>query len=193
MNAIMKGGAVLALAAAGFPSTGVAMPNSAMIVPGGELDPAFPGADVFISTPRQPTIPPGRACEAARRYVELINAGDYSGVAALYADDATFLEPMRPTLHGRQQIDEFYNKQIGAMKPRIVGVSFLGGETECMVLLALRTEIDGQERYVMVSVDHFLVNAEGRIVSMIAFARPPRTLAAAPNDHGTSTIPGSGK
>lgn len=171
------------------------MTNSVMIVPGGELDPAFPGADVFISAPRQPTIPPGRACEVARRYVELINAGDYPGVAALYADDATFLEPMRPTLHGRRQIDEFYNRQIGAMKPRIAAVSFLGGETECMVSLALRTEIDGRERYVIVSVDHFLVNAEGRIVSMIAFARPPRRLdaASAHNGHGASAIPGNGK
>ncbi|MEJ5979510.1 nuclear transport factor 2 family protein [Novosphingobium sp. PS1R-30] len=150
------------------------MAQSRMIVPGGELDPAHPGSDVFLRAPREPSVPPGRACEVARRYVELINAGDYAGVAALYADDATFLEPMRPTLHGRAQIDEFYAKRIGAMKPRIVAVSYLGGEEECMVSLALRTAIGGEERFVLVSVDHFLVNAQGRIVSMIAFARPPR-------------------
>lgn len=145
-----------------------------MIVPGGQLDPAFPDADVYIGTPVAATAPGGRACAVAQRYVELINAGDYAGVAALYADDATFLEPMRPTLQGRAQIDEFYTKRIGSMKPQIVAVAYLGNDAECMITLTRRVEIGGQQRYVLVSVDHFLVDAKGKISSMAAFARPPR-------------------
>ena len=45
---------------------------------------------------------------------------------------------------------------------------------ECMVELALRTEMAGQQRYVLVSIDHFILNEEGRIRSMAAFARPLR-------------------
>lgn len=145
-----------------------------MIVPGGQLDPAFPHADVYIGTPKAGVAPQGRACTVAKRYVDLINAGDYAGVAQLFADDATFLEPMRPTLRGRAQIDEFYTKRIGSMKPQIIAVTYLGNDAECMITLARQIEIEGQQRYVLVSVDHFLVGENEKILSMAAFARPER-------------------
>jgi len=145
-----------------------------LVVAGGELDPAFPDADVYLAEPDDPDIPPGRACEIAQRYVQLVNARDYSGIAKLYADDAIFLEPMRPTLQGREQIDEFYTKRIGAMTPQVKAVSYLGGERECMIALALKTDIEGEARWVLVSVDHFIVREDGKIASMTAFARPPR-------------------
>lgn len=145
-----------------------------MQVPGGRLDPAFPDADVFMEPPPEPPIPAGRACALAARYVQLINAGDYPGVAALYADDASFLEPMRPSLHGRVEIDAFYAKRIGAMAPNVRAVRYLGDDRECMVALSLRTEIGGNERFVLVSVDHFTLDDHGRISSMVAYARPAR-------------------
>ena len=146
-----------------------------MIVAGGELDPAFPGADVYIGTPATPSVPPGRACALAQRYVALVNAGKYLEVAALFADDATFLEPMRPSLHGRAEIDAFYTKRIGAMAPQVMGVSYFGNDSECMVELALQTEIGGQKRWVLVSIDHFILGEHGKVKSMTAFARPPRS------------------
>jgi ketosteroid isomerase-like protein len=146
-----------------------------MMVAGGELDPAFPGADVFVSTPPVATVPPGKACAVAQRYVELVNAGKYAEVAALYADDATFLEPMRPSLKGREQIDAFYTGRIGGMQPTIRAITYLGDETRCMVELALQAEFGGEKRFVLVSVDHFVVRADGKIASMTAFARPMRS------------------
>jgi len=145
-----------------------------MIIAGGQLDPAFPNADVYLGTPATPTIPPGRACALAQHYVELVNAGKYLEVAALFADDATFLEPMRPTLHGRAEIDAFYTKRIGAMAPQVMGVSYFGNDSECMVELALQTVIGGEKRWVLVSIDHFILNDEGKVRSMAAFARPVR-------------------
>ena len=145
-----------------------------MIVAGGQLDPAFPNADVYIDTPAAPTLPPGRACALAQHYVELINAGQYLEVAGLFADDATFLEPMRPTLHGRAEIDNFYSKRIGALAPQVMGVSFFGNDGECMVELALQTVIAGQKRWALVSIDHFILGEDGKVKSMTAFARPPR-------------------
>ena len=145
-----------------------------MIIAGGQLDPAYPNADVYIGTPATPTVPPGRACALAQRYVELVNAGKYLEVAALFADDATFLEPMRPTLHGRAEIDDFYTKRIGAMAPQVRGVSYFGNDNECMVELALQTELAGEKRWVLVSIDHFILGDDGKVKSMTAFARPLR-------------------
>jgi len=165
----------LALLAVSLPALGAEATSGApMIVPGGQLDPAFPDADVYIGTPKAAAVPAGRACAVAERYVSLINAGDYAGVAQLFADNATFLEPMRPTLRGRAQIDEFYTRRIGSMKPKIIAVTYLGGGAECMITLTRQVEIGGQPRYVLVSVDHFLVGEDGKILSMAAFARPER-------------------
>ncbi|MDE2303583.1 MAG: nuclear transport factor 2 family protein [Sphingomonadales bacterium] len=145
-----------------------------MAITGGALDPAWPDADVFLGIPPEPRVPPGRACAVAARYVRLVNAGEYAAVAALYADDATFLDPMRPNLHGRAEIDAFYTRQIGAMKPRIRAVTYLGNASECMVELAREVMLDSKPRTVLVSVDHFVVRRDGRISAMVAFARPVR-------------------
>jgi hypothetical protein len=144
----------------------------AMAIAGGALDPAYNQADVYLETPRSPPVPSGRACALAARYVALINGGDYLGAAALFADDATFLEPMRPSLKGRAQIDEFYMQTIGAMKPNVIAVAYTGGDRECMVALANRTLLDGKTRYHLASVDHFILRDDGKVDSMVAFARP---------------------
>jgi hypothetical protein len=145
-----------------------------MTIAGGALDPAWPDADVYLDLPPAPKLPRGPACALAARYVRLINAGEYAKVAALYADDASFLEPMRPSLHGRAEIDAFYQHQIGGMKPHIRAVAYLGNARECMVELAREVTLDGKPRIVLVSVDHFVLGRDGRVAAMIAFARPAR-------------------
>jgi hypothetical protein len=143
-----------------------------MTIAGGTLDPAFAQSDVYLATPPSAPVPPGKACQLAARYVELINGGDYTGAAALYADDATFLEPMRPSLKGRAQIEEFYTKTIGGMKPHVIAVAYTGNDRECMVALANRFMEGGKPRYALASVDHFILRDDGKIDSMVAFARP---------------------
>jgi hypothetical protein len=168
--------AAIALAAAMLLApTGAMAIEPPMLVSGGQLDSAFPGADVYIGTPSSPAVPATPACAVAERYVALINAGKYAEVAALYADTAAFLEPMRPTLRGRAEIDAFYTSRIGAMAPKIAATSYLGNDAECVVALALQTAIAGQQRWVMVSVDHFIIGADGKIASMTAYARPTRS------------------
>lgn len=143
-----------------------------MTIAGGTLDPAFDKTDVYLETPPSAPVPPGRACQLAARYVELVNSGNYLGAAALFHDDATFLEPMRPSLKGRAQIDDFYTRVIGGMKPHIIAVAYTGDDHQCMVALANRTEIGGKPRYSLASVDHFVLRADGKVDSMVAFARP---------------------
>jgi hypothetical protein len=143
-----------------------------MTIAGGELDPMFANADVYLATPPSAPVPPGRACQLAARYVELINDGDYLGAAALFHDDATFLEPIRPSLKGRAQIDEFYTKFIGGMKPHVIAVAYAGDDHQCMVALANRFMQDGKAHYALASVDHFILREDGKVDSMVAFARP---------------------
>jgi hypothetical protein len=167
--------ALIASAWASGPAAAQSPAPSPMVAPRGLLDPAFPDAEVYIGTPQAAAEPSGPACKLAAHYVELVNAGQYAAVAALFADDATFLEPMRPNLQGRAQIDAFYTKRIGAMQPQVRAIGYFGSDTECMIELTLQTRIAGQQRYVLVSVDHFILGPGGRIKSMVAFARPART------------------
>lgn len=145
---------------------------TSLTVAGGVIDPAFPNRDIYLETPVSAPVPPGRACKVAAQYVQFINRGDYMGAAALFHDDATFLEPMRPSLKGRAQIDQFYATTIAPMKPHIVAVAYTGDDNQCMVALANRTEIDGTPRYYLASVDHFIIRSDGKVDSMVAFARP---------------------
>jgi hypothetical protein len=163
--------ALIALAAAATLGGTMAM-AAPMTIAGGTIDPAFDKADVYLETPPSAPVPPGRACRLAAHYVELINGGDYLGAAHLYHDDATFLEPMRPSLKGRAQIDDFYTRYIGGMKPQIIAVAYTGDDHQCMVALANRVELDGKPRYMLASVDHFILREDGKVDSMVAFARP---------------------
>lgn len=167
----LAGFAVAATALGIQPAMAIEAP---MAIAGGTLDPAFPGADVYLGLPQSAAVPPGPACDAARRYVELVNSGDAAAVSALYADDAFILEPMRRTIRGRMEIDEFYATRLAQMRPQLIAVSFLGNESECMVELANRTEIGGRQRHVLVSIDHFILGANGKVANMVAFVRPPR-------------------
>jgi len=64
-------------------------------IAGGEIDDSFSGADLYLSTPREAAAPKTRACRAAKNYVVNINAGQFSRVVDLFADDAVVLDPAR--------------------------------------------------------------------------------------------------
>jgi hypothetical protein len=144
-------------------------------VPGGPIDTRFTGAEVYLARPQRAKLPAGTACALAESYVDHINAGRFRAAADLFAADAILFEPTRRTYRGLVEIRTFYEVQIGRMRPEVVPVSYLGDERDCMVELATRTEIAGEPRYALVSIDHFTVDAHGKASRMIAFARPPRT------------------
>jgi len=154
-------------------SSQVAAAEGPMIIPGGQLDRAYPKADIYLETPHEPSIPPGAACQVAKRYVDLVNAGKYAEIAELYADDATFLEPVRPSLQGKQAIRDFYTRRIGSFQPEVTPVAFIGNDVECVMELAMKMEIDGRPRWLLVSVDHFVLDGDGDVKLMVVFSRPP--------------------
>jgi hypothetical protein len=155
--------------------TAVVATSPPAAIPGGVLDPRFPGADVYLTAPERAKPPAGRACEAAERYVDLVNAGRFGDVAGLFAEDALLLDPMRHTYRGSEQIHSFYEGRIGAMRPEVVPVAYVGDDRDCMVELAAKSDVGGERRFALVSVDHFTLEASGKVSRMIAFARPPPT------------------
>jgi hypothetical protein len=146
-----------------------------MVAPGGVLDGRFTGAEVYLTDPERAKRPPGKACAVAEAYVDRVNAGRFRDVADLFAEDALLLEPTRTTYRGLTAIRSFYEGRIGAMKPQIVPVAYVGDDRDCMVELAVKTEVGGERRFALVSIDHFTLDAKGKVARMIAFARPPRT------------------
>jgi hypothetical protein len=163
--------ALAAATAAVLAGTGTAY-SAAVTIAGGELDSSVSGADVYVGVPESASVPPGTACRVAKSYVDYIQAGRFSEVVDLFADDAVILEPTRQNVRGRARIVEFYQGTIGKMKPELVAVSYLGDDTDCMVALAVRANIAGELRYKLASVDHFTLNAKGKIMRMVAFVRP---------------------
>lgn len=145
-----------------------------MVIAGGELDPAFPGAEVYLSVPVLATPPPGKACALAARYVALVTAGKADEVAGLYSDDAIILEPSRQNLRGIEEVRSFYRTRLATMQPQVAAVAYTGDDRDCMVELVAKRQLQGQTRYVLVSVDHFTVGDDGKAIRMVAFPRPPR-------------------
>ena len=140
---------------------------------GGPADYTATG-EFFRDVPRSAEPQAGTACMAAKRYLELVNAGRYGEMADLFTPDAVVLEPMRgPSggmARGRAEIDAFYSRRIGAMRPHVIGVAYVGNRTDCMLENAAK--VPPSTRYSLSSINHFTVNRQGKITRMVAFARP---------------------
>ena len=143
--------------------------TSASFAQGG---PAVVG-DLFDARPRAATVH-GRSCEVAQLYVELINSKRYDELHTLFAANAVFLTPVGKVLQGPRDIGEFYKSMVGSLQPDIVPVSFISDGDACVMELAAKTNRDDGEGYRLSAIDHFTVNAEGKIINMIVYLRPDR-------------------
>jgi hypothetical protein len=159
-------GAAFALIAA---SQAVAADQRPLPLAGGAAEAQADG-EYYLAPPRSAVPTPGTACMLAQRYVALVSAGRYGELASLFTSDAVVLEPMRGIARGRSEIDAFYSNRIGAMRPHVVAVAYVGTHSDCMVELAAR--VPPSTRYSLSSVDHFTVNRQGLATRMVAFARP---------------------
>ena len=57
------------------------------------------------------------ACEVARRYIGLVNAGRYGEISALFTEDALYLPPTGDTISTRKDIHAFYERFLGDLRP----------------------------------------------------------------------------
>ncbi|CAN7555755.1 nuclear transport factor 2 family protein [Phenylobacterium sp. LjRoot219] len=148
--------------------------SAGVVVAGGELDPAITAMDVYLTRPTSAEAPATPAGQAAKAYVELVNAGRFAELPDLFDAAAVILDPAGRSLRGRDEIRGFYEGPIREMRPSLVAVAYVGDAVDCMVALATLKPVNGQPRWVLVSVDHFTLSATGKVARMVAFARAPR-------------------
>jgi steroid delta-isomerase len=75
---------------------------------------------------------PGDAYDTIRRFWEIQDAGDYSALSPLFADDAELVDPLFGTFRGREAIEGFMQRMNDEMEK--AGASFrlveLAGDDE---------------------------------------------------------------
>jgi hypothetical protein len=141
-------------------------------IPGGQLDPTIVGVDAYVGEPQPADPGSNRACQQAKTYVDLFQAGRFTEVANLFAADAVILDPMRLSVNGHVDIADFYRNKVGARGPQVVGVSYIGQGNECILELAVQLRVNGETRYVLQGLDHFTLNSGGKFSRMVVFMRP---------------------
>lgn len=141
-------------------------------VPGGVLDPAHADKrDVFIGTPKDAKASP--AYRLAQTYVELVQARDFHKLPDLFTDDAVIYPPLRRApVVGRAEIEDFYANTIAKVTPIAKAVSIYGEGDDCFMELSIPMDVDGEERYVLTTIDHFTLAPDGRFNRMIVYLRP---------------------
>ena len=141
-------------------------------VPGGDIDPGLADTvDVFCNTPAAASAPP--AWNQAQRYIELVQTRDFAGLPDLFTEDAIIFPPLRrrPAV-GRAEITDFYVNTVAKVCPHVIAVSIHGEGQECFMELATQFEVAGRPRYVLTTIDHFTLAADGRFSRMIVYVRP---------------------
>lgn len=110
--------------------------------------------------------PAQRACE---RYVDLVNAGDFDGLANLFAENALLSPPpaLSAPVRGRAAIREMYRTAIEPMRPRITSAGYANSGDQCWASFS-GTSATG---VVMDVVDIVTVDEAGLITDCIVYAR----------------------
>lgn len=141
-------------------------------VPGGMLDPVHADKrDVFIDTPVDAKASP--AYRLAQTYIEHVQARDFHKLPDLFTEDAVIFPPLRRTpVVGKAEIVDFYENTIAKVTPIAKAVSIFGEGNDCFMELSIPMDVDGEQRYVLTTIDHFTLAPDGRFNRMIVYLRP---------------------
>jgi SnoaL-like domain len=131
----------------------------------------YPHSDRFEAPPRAVSAEHKPACTVASRYIDLINAGQYSKLSELFSEAAEFLAPSGEVLHGRVAIDRFYSNFLGKLRPKAIPLSFIAEGRECVLELAAAPGVD-EGHYILAAMDHFTIDDAGKISHMVGYFRP---------------------
>jgi SnoaL-like domain len=110
------------------------------------------------------------ACNPPREYVKVINEGKYNSVGNLFADNAVYMGPDGKTRHGSKDIGDFYSSFLPRLKPQLRASRFFEQGNECMMELENKSNRTGE--FTPIAVDHFTVDAAGKISSFVVYLRP---------------------
>lgn len=105
----------------------------------------------------------------ADQYVEITNAEQYSRLADLFAQDATFLAPNGRVLRGRHEIGAFYEEFLPQVKGKLRLASFV--EDGNMCVYELDAKLPGDADYILSAIDHATLNADGLVERFAVYTR----------------------
>lgn len=120
------------------------------------------------------------ACAVSRKYIAAIQARDFETVVGLFAANAEFSTPNGPVLHGAE-IGAFYRTTVAAAASlRVEPRNFVGAARECYfeIWTRSRKNADGvwvpdeNGEYIRGAIDHFTLDADGKVIQLIAFPAP---------------------
>ena len=108
-------------------------------------------------------------CQVAKQYVSLINKGQYGELGGLFSDNAVYQGPDGKTHLGSKEIGEFYVKMLTRLRPHMKPASFIEQGSECVMELENK---DSKGRYVLIAIDHFTVDQNGKATHFVVYFRP---------------------
>jgi hypothetical protein len=130
------------------------------------------GGVVQVGRAEEVQMPSSAARDAAHRYVELVNAQEFSKIGSLFAADAVVLAPTGEEVRGLDEITALWAEQYSKSGPAGVSIaSELYDDTHCAVELSPRLPGEAEPRVGYV-IDHFSVDAAGAICRLAIFTRP---------------------
>jgi hypothetical protein len=142
----------------------------------------WPLTDTFEGEPRADHAVPGTSCVTAERYVTMVATHRWTEIGSVFAQDAVFLPPDGPALHGRAAIAAWFAKAppVAIARP----LAFTAAGRQCFMEIAGKRVGQADAKWRISAIDHFTMNERNEIVRAIYYFRP-QTLLGRPMD----TIP----
>jgi hypothetical protein len=111
------------------------------------------------------------ARQVAETYMARINRGEFHRLGELWADDGLFLAPTGELITGAAAVSAFYQGFLPTVQAQLTPLSWTSEGDRCVMEFEARRP-DGSVRRV---VDHFTVNAAGKVTRMAVYTGPPAT------------------
>ena len=135
-------------------------------------EPVWPDSTVFNAPPAKAAARPGSPCAMAERYVTLISEDRAPDVVELFAENGSVFSSLPRYLIGKAAIAAQY---ANVHNKGAIPVSYLESTRECAVTIAAvinAKEVGGATRYGIISMNHFKLDASGKIELLIIYVRP---------------------
>ncbi len=124
------------------------------------------------------------ACQAAKRYSDLITAGHYDLIGGLFSKDALYLGPVDQPIRGNDRIGAFYVAFMAGHKAQSHIASLApAGRHDCY--MEMQGSLDTDSPAV---IDRFTTDDSGKVVRLCIYFRPDRAKALLPS--ATSALQG---
>jgi hypothetical protein len=111
-----------------------------------------------------------QACRAAKRYRDLISAGQYDQIGSLFSENALYLGPADEPILGADKIGAFYKAFMANHKATSYVASLApAGARDCYMEMQGTTDTDSPA-----VVDRFTTDKAGKVIRLCVYFRPSR-------------------